>query len=233
MTAGRVRSPTLGQRRFVHALVNGPKAFAIGWMLTPARQSVAPRESYSPCGRGPTRVLVMNDWLCDTSTWDGARQYLARSRFTFAFVDLRGYGRSTFASRAIHPSQGVQVRSILRRECRCDPSFAATLATRGPTFGFCSLRPGSLRTLRRGMTRQRGSLKRLAAAPAIHAPRVRVTPNHAVSRRQRYAAKRMRALACCDDRAGHGAHASGRHQSRRRHGFCNGCNRAVRFTHRR
>ena len=120
MTAGRVRSPTLGQRRFVHALVNGPKAFAIGWMLTPARQSVAPRESYSPCGRGPTRVLVMNDWLCDTSTWDGARQYLARSRFTFAFVDLRGCGRSTFASRAIHPSQGVQVRSILRSNA-CDP----------------------------------------------------------------------------------------------------------------
>jgi len=45
-------------------------------------------------GRGPTRVVIMNDWLCDTSTWDGARRFLDETRFTFAFADLRGYGRS-------------------------------------------------------------------------------------------------------------------------------------------
>jgi 3-oxoadipate enol-lactonase len=45
-------------------------------------------------GSGPTRVVIMNDWLCDTSTWDGARVYLDSARFTFAFADLRGYGRS-------------------------------------------------------------------------------------------------------------------------------------------
>ncbi len=45
-------------------------------------------------GSGPVRVVIMNDWLCDTSTWDGARAYLDGSRFTFAFADLRGYGRS-------------------------------------------------------------------------------------------------------------------------------------------
>ena len=45
-------------------------------------------------GSGPQRVVIMNDWLCDTSTWDGARAYLDRARFTYAFVDLRGYGRS-------------------------------------------------------------------------------------------------------------------------------------------
>ncbi len=45
-------------------------------------------------GTGPTRAVVLNDWLCDTSTWDGARPYLDRERFTYAFVDLRGYGRS-------------------------------------------------------------------------------------------------------------------------------------------
>jgi alpha/beta hydrolase fold len=45
-------------------------------------------------GSGPTRVVVMNDWLCDTSTWDGARPLLDSARFTFAFADLRGYGRS-------------------------------------------------------------------------------------------------------------------------------------------
>lgn len=45
-------------------------------------------------GTGPMRVVIMNDWLCDTSTWDGARAYLDGQRFTYAFADLRGYGRS-------------------------------------------------------------------------------------------------------------------------------------------
>jgi 3-oxoadipate enol-lactonase len=45
-------------------------------------------------GSGPTRVLIMNDWLCDTSTWDGARPFLDLARFSYAFADLRGYGRS-------------------------------------------------------------------------------------------------------------------------------------------
>ncbi len=45
-------------------------------------------------GSGRTRVLITNDWLCDTSTWDAARPYLNRERFTFVFADLRGYGRS-------------------------------------------------------------------------------------------------------------------------------------------
>ena len=45
-------------------------------------------------GSGPSHVVILNDWLCDTSTWDGARMYVDCSRFTFAFADLRGYGRS-------------------------------------------------------------------------------------------------------------------------------------------
>jgi 3-oxoadipate enol-lactonase len=45
-------------------------------------------------GAGARAVLVMNDWLCDTSTWDGARAYLDDSAFTWVFADLRGYGLS-------------------------------------------------------------------------------------------------------------------------------------------
>jgi 3-oxoadipate enol-lactonase len=45
-------------------------------------------------GAGAIRVVIMNDWLCDTSTWDGARMLLDGERFTFVFADLRGYGRS-------------------------------------------------------------------------------------------------------------------------------------------
>ena len=45
-------------------------------------------------GAGPRGVIVLNDWLCDTSTWDGARPYLDGARYSYAFADLRGYGRS-------------------------------------------------------------------------------------------------------------------------------------------
>jgi 3-oxoadipate enol-lactonase len=49
---------------------------------------------YQTVGAGPRTVLILNDWMCDTSTWDDARAYLDGDRFTYAFVDLRGYGRS-------------------------------------------------------------------------------------------------------------------------------------------
>jgi 3-oxoadipate enol-lactonase len=45
-------------------------------------------------GNGELPVLVMNDWIGDTSTWDGARPYLDTDRFSWIFTDLRGYGRS-------------------------------------------------------------------------------------------------------------------------------------------
>jgi 3-oxoadipate enol-lactonase len=45
-------------------------------------------------GVGPTTVIVLNDWICDTSTWDGARAYLDCKAFTWVFSDVRGYGRS-------------------------------------------------------------------------------------------------------------------------------------------
>jgi pimeloyl-ACP methyl ester carboxylesterase len=45
-------------------------------------------------GSGPHAIVVLNDWVGDTSTWDGARVYLDAVRFTWAFADLRGYGRS-------------------------------------------------------------------------------------------------------------------------------------------
>jgi pimeloyl-ACP methyl ester carboxylesterase len=44
-------------------------------------------------GSGPRRLIVLNDWLCDTST-QSARVYLDKQRFSWAFADLRGYGRT-------------------------------------------------------------------------------------------------------------------------------------------
>jgi pimeloyl-ACP methyl ester carboxylesterase len=53
-------------------------------------------------GSGLLPVIVLNDWFCDTSTWDGARSYLDRTRFTWVFTDLRGYGRSRGRSGAFN-----------------------------------------------------------------------------------------------------------------------------------
>ena len=50
--------------------------------------------SYSQHGSGPERVLVMHDWAGDHSTYDPTIPYLDGSAFTYAFVDLRGYGKS-------------------------------------------------------------------------------------------------------------------------------------------
>lgn len=63
-------------------------------MNSAAPASVSGPIGHELVGLGPTRVMIMNDWLCDTSTWDGARTFLDGARFTFAFADLRGYGRS-------------------------------------------------------------------------------------------------------------------------------------------
>lgn len=45
-------------------------------------------------GRGPSRVVVLHDWMGDRHNWDPVLPYLDADRFTYAFVDLRGYGES-------------------------------------------------------------------------------------------------------------------------------------------
>ena len=55
-------------------------------------------------GVGPARVVVLNDWLCDTSTWDTTRPYLDHERFTSPHGsrrDGRGSRRSAGARRPI------------------------------------------------------------------------------------------------------------------------------------
>lgn len=49
---------------------------------------------YTKIGAGSLGVVVLNDWMGDTSSWDGARPYLNTERFTWILADLRGYGRS-------------------------------------------------------------------------------------------------------------------------------------------
>jgi pimeloyl-ACP methyl ester carboxylesterase len=45
-------------------------------------------------GVGPDRVIVLNDWLADTTSWAPMRPLLDTDRYAWAFADLRGYGAS-------------------------------------------------------------------------------------------------------------------------------------------
>jgi pimeloyl-ACP methyl ester carboxylesterase len=49
---------------------------------------------YRTVGSGNEHVVVMHDWFCDCSSYDTILNYLDHKNFTYAFVDLRGYGRS-------------------------------------------------------------------------------------------------------------------------------------------
>jgi 3-oxoadipate enol-lactonase len=45
-------------------------------------------------GSGKEGVIVFNDWLADCSSWRPMHLYLDKDAFTYAFTDIRGYGRS-------------------------------------------------------------------------------------------------------------------------------------------
>lgn len=45
-------------------------------------------------GEGPIRIVLLHDWISDTTSWNMCRPLLDGERFSWAFVDLRGYGRS-------------------------------------------------------------------------------------------------------------------------------------------
>jgi hypothetical protein len=49
---------------------------------------------YTLIGSGPEHVLVLHDWNGDHSNYDPILPYLDGATFTYAFADLRGYGKS-------------------------------------------------------------------------------------------------------------------------------------------
>lgn len=56
-------------------------------------QTFAP--NYTLRGNGDKKVIITNDWMGDTEgNWKLAFDYLDYSKFTYAFMDVRGYGKS-------------------------------------------------------------------------------------------------------------------------------------------
>lgn len=49
---------------------------------------------YTLVGNGKSKVIVSHDWLSDCSGYESMMSYLDTDQFTFAFADLRGYGKS-------------------------------------------------------------------------------------------------------------------------------------------
>lgn len=49
---------------------------------------------YATVGEGARHVIVLHDWMGDHRNYDPMLAYLDRDAFTYAFVDLRGYGLS-------------------------------------------------------------------------------------------------------------------------------------------
>lgn len=45
-------------------------------------------------GNGPEKVLVLHDWMGNSSNYNAAIPYLDTSTFTYVFADVRGYGNS-------------------------------------------------------------------------------------------------------------------------------------------
>lgn len=50
--------------------------------------------SFELHGTGKAHVLALHDWHGDRTNYDAVRPYLNTDEFTYAFVDLRGYGGS-------------------------------------------------------------------------------------------------------------------------------------------
>jgi 3-oxoadipate enol-lactonase len=50
--------------------------------------------AYETFGTGINHVVVLHDWLGDRDNYDPIHPYLSPDKFTYAFMDVRGYGKS-------------------------------------------------------------------------------------------------------------------------------------------
>jgi 3-oxoadipate enol-lactonase len=50
--------------------------------------------AHKQIGSGKEKVLVMHNWMGDSTSYDSMLPYLDTDEYTYVFIDLRGYGRS-------------------------------------------------------------------------------------------------------------------------------------------
>lgn len=49
---------------------------------------------YSLYGQGPKKIIALHSWMDDAESWNTTLPFLNTEEFTYAFMDVRGYGRS-------------------------------------------------------------------------------------------------------------------------------------------
>lgn len=73
-------------------LMTGMLATSIA--ATPALADEGPILGHELFGSGPEKVIVLHDWMGDSENYKYVRPWLDSTGFSYAFVDVRGYGRS-------------------------------------------------------------------------------------------------------------------------------------------
>ena len=49
---------------------------------------------YERVGHGPQKVLVLHGWFGDHTVWQPTHPFIDRDRYSYCFIDYRGYGKS-------------------------------------------------------------------------------------------------------------------------------------------
>ena len=63
-------------------------------IYNPVAWGKSPLIAYKTYGKGPEKVMVLHSWLDDASSFDLVKPYWDKQKYTFVFVELRGYGKS-------------------------------------------------------------------------------------------------------------------------------------------
>ena len=50
--------------------------------------------NYTKIGEGDCKVIALHDWMGNTTNWDSLHAIIDRQAFSFAFMDIRGYGKA-------------------------------------------------------------------------------------------------------------------------------------------
>lgn len=90
-------TPFLARRRCVMSMAALP-LFGCATPSAPSDDGIHAASGQLPghrrIGSGPEAVLVMHEWLGDHANWEPVWPYLDTARFSYVFMDLRGYGWS-------------------------------------------------------------------------------------------------------------------------------------------